>query len=50
MNPVHILTSYYFKIHFNIIFRSTPKRPKWCRTLRFQKNKVMSFLSFSQVL
>jgi hypothetical protein len=29
MNPVHILTSYFFVIHFNIVFPSLSISPKW---------------------
>jgi hypothetical protein len=28
-DEVHILTSYFLKIHFNIILSSTPKSFKW---------------------
>ena len=29
MSLVHVLPSYFFKIHFNMILASTPKSPKW---------------------
>ena len=33
--PVHKSTSYFLKIHLNIILPSTPGSPKWSLTLRF---------------
>ena len=35
LDLVHTPTSYFLKIHLNIIFPSTPGSPKWFITLRF---------------
>jgi len=35
LDPVHTPTSYFLKIHFNIILPSTPGSPKWPLSLRF---------------
>ena len=35
LDPVHTPTSYFLKIHLNIIFQSTPGPSKWSRSLRF---------------
>jgi len=35
MNPVHILTSCFLKIHFNIILPSTPSSTKWPYSFTF---------------
>jgi hypothetical protein len=35
LNPVHTPTSYFLKIHHNIIIPSTPRSPQWSLSLRF---------------
>ena len=35
LDPVHTPTSYFLKIHLNIILPSTPWSPKWSRSLMF---------------
>jgi len=35
MNPIHIYTSYYFKINFNIILSSTYQYPNWYLSFKF---------------
>ena len=34
-NPVHIPTSHFLEIHYNIIRPSTPRSPQWSPSLRF---------------
>jgi len=35
LEPVHIPSSHFLKIHFNIILPSKPGSPKWSPTVRF---------------
>jgi hypothetical protein len=35
MNPVHTLTSYFFKINFNIILSFMLRSPKWSLPFKF---------------
>jgi len=39
LHPVHTPTSYFLKIHLNIILQSTPGSPKWSFSLRFPHQK-----------
>jgi hypothetical protein len=50
MNPVHTLTLYFFKIHFNIIFQSKPSSPKRCFSSGFYLKFYKHFSSPSCVL
>jgi hypothetical protein len=36
-NPIHTHTSYFYKIHLNIILPSTPGSPQWSLSLRFTR-------------
>jgi uncharacterized membrane protein YjjB (DUF3815 family) len=42
-NPVHYLTSYFFKIHFIIILQSMPSSPKWSFFSGFLTELVYAF-------
>ena len=45
LDPVHTLTSHFLKIHFNIIFPSTPESPMWPLSLMFSyQNPVYASL------
>jgi hypothetical protein len=41
MNPVHILTPYFFKTHFSTMLPSMPRYPKWSHP-----KMVYAFLDF----
>jgi hypothetical protein len=41
MHPVHIMPTYFFKIHFNN-FSSLPRSPKWSPSLKFPKYNFVS--------
>jgi hypothetical protein len=41
INPVHILTPYLLKSHFNIILPFMPSSPKWSRPFRFPIISIM---------
>ena len=41
LDPVHTVTSYFLKIHLNIIFPSTPVSPKWSLSLSFPHEKLL---------
>jgi len=46
VNLVHTILSYYFRIHFNIIFSSIPMYWKWSLSYRFPHRKsCMDFTS-----
>jgi hypothetical protein len=41
MNPVHILSPYFPKIHYNIIFPSMPRSPERFIPFRFSDQNVV---------
>jgi len=45
MNSIHILISYFFKIHINIIFHHTLKSPKQSLLSGFQTKILYIFLT-----
>jgi hypothetical protein len=52
LNPVYTPTSYFLRIHINIILSSTPRSPQWSVSLRFpHQNPVhASFLPHSRYM
>jgi hypothetical protein len=41
MNPIHILTTYFFKTNFNIIYPSAPISPNWQLPSRFSDYSII---------
>jgi len=46
LEPVHTATSYFLKIHLNIILPTMPGSPKWPLSLRFPPPKPWILLSY----
>jgi hypothetical protein len=49
MNPVHTITPYFSKIHFNIL-SSTPRSGKWSLPDRFSDRKYRANMSFKCIV
>jgi hypothetical protein len=49
INLVHILPSYFFKIHFNTTLPFMPKSPKWYFPLDFPIKTLQAFLFLSYI-
>jgi hypothetical protein len=50
LNPIHTLTNYFYKIHFNIVPPSVSGLPKWYPLLSFPAEILYAFLIFPCVL
>jgi hypothetical protein len=46
MNKAHVLKSYFFKIHFNIIIPSTPSYSKWILSFGFPYQNLICMSLF----
>jgi hypothetical protein len=46
-NPLHYLSSYFLKAHFNIILTSTPRTAKWPLSFKFSYQSFVSMYVLS---